>query len=153
LTDLVFLAACLTISRFLAGEGAGPFPHGVNTPVDPPARAQKVVLVNVILRHAYTGFFYGGRHCWVNGRERAVDLGTIERAVETGLEERFGQMEVVAWPGDPQCQLAMPLRCGEASHPGTLPVEAPSSSSAPPQPSLDAAVPDSLPPNPGGTRT
>jgi hypothetical protein len=84
--------------------------------------------VNVILRHAYTGFFYGGRHCWVNGRERAVDLGTIERAVETGVEERFGQMEIVAWPGDPDCQFVLPLRCDAGDRPSAPTGQTPSSS-------------------------
>jgi hypothetical protein len=76
--------------------------------------------MNVILRHAFTGFFFGGRHCWVNGRARAVDLGTIERAVETGLDERFGQMEVIVAPDDPQCQLVLPLRCKETNRSGVV---------------------------------
>ncbi len=98
----------------------------------------------VILRHAFTGFFYGGRHCWVNGRERAADLGTIEHAVETGLEERFGRMEVVAWPGDPDCQLVLPLPGSETSEPRTPLAEAPSSSSTPVQASRAAVVPSFL---------
>ena len=100
--------------------------------------------MNVILRHAYTGFFYGGRHCWVNGRDRAVDLGTIEHAMETGLEERFGRMEVVAWPGDPDCQLVLRLPPSETSQPSTPLVEAPSSSSTPVPASRSAVVPSIL---------
>lgn len=72
--------------------------------------------MSVILRHALSGFFYGGPHCWVNGPARARDLGTIERAIETGKEEEFGQMEVVAWPEHPECQLVLPLRSSGTSH-------------------------------------
>ena len=72
-------------------------------------------MMSVILRHALSGFFYGGAHCWVNGPARALDLGTIERAIETGKEEAFGQMEVVAWPEHPECQLVLPLEARRTS--------------------------------------
>ncbi len=72
--------------------------------------------MSVLLRHALTGFFYAGPHCWVNGPARAFDLGTIERAIETGKVEDFGQMEVVAWPESPECQLVLPLRSSASSH-------------------------------------
>ncbi len=65
--------------------------------------------MSVILRHAFTGFFYLGPHCWINGRAHASDLGTIENAIETGREEDFGSMEIVACAEDPECQLVLPL--------------------------------------------
>ncbi len=69
--------------------------------------------MQVILRHAFTGFFYAGPHCWVNGPERALDLQTIENAIETAREEGFGRMEVVAGFEDPVCELVLPLQRGE----------------------------------------
>jgi hypothetical protein len=68
------------------------------------------MVMNVILRHAASGFCYGGRGYWVNGPELALDLRTIEDAVEAAREEDFGGMEVVAGFGDPECELVLPLR-------------------------------------------
>jgi len=56
-----------------------------------------------------TGFFYAGPHCWVNGPERACDLGTMENAVDIGRAEDFGAMEIVVDFGDPICQWVVPF--------------------------------------------
>jgi hypothetical protein len=65
--------------------------------------------MSVLLRHGGSRFYFGGRSCWVDGPGRAVDLGTIERAVEAGREEDFGGMEIVAYFGDPDCEFVLPL--------------------------------------------
>ena len=65
--------------------------------------------MGVFLRHGGSRLYYGGRRCWVAGPGRAVDLGTMERAVEAGREEDFGGMEIVAYFGDPDCEFVLPL--------------------------------------------
>ncbi len=102
-----------SLHRHFVRLGAQP---GVNTPLAPYGGAQVIPAMRVILHHALTGFFYGGPHCWVNGPERAADLGSIEHAIEIGKEEAFGQMEVVAWPDQPECQLVIPLPSGGPSY-------------------------------------
>lgn len=69
---------------------------------------------SVILRHAPSGFCYGGQKCWVQAPARALDLVTIERAGEAAREEDFGGMEIVVSYDDPVCELVLPL-----SHTGT----------------------------------
>ena len=66
--------------------------------------------MSVILRHALTGFHYAGPTCWVSGSERAVDLATVERAVEVARKEALGSLEIVAWFDPPGCQLVFPVR-------------------------------------------
>jgi hypothetical protein len=68
-----------------------------------------VALVVVILRNRPSGFWYAGQTSWVNDRERALDLGTVEDAVETGRQVGFGAMEVVVTFDDPLCELVYPL--------------------------------------------
>jgi hypothetical protein len=67
--------------------------------------------MNVLLRNAASGFYYEGQNSWVNDRERALDLGTIEDAVEAGREKGFGSMEIVVSFDDPICELVLPVRC------------------------------------------
>lgn len=71
--------------------------------------------MNVVLRNAPSGFYYGGQKSWVNDRENALDLGTIEDAVEAGRAEGFGRMEIVVSYDDPVCELVLPVRPNWAS--------------------------------------
>ena len=66
--------------------------------------------MSVILRHAMTGFHYAGRTCWVNGARRALDLETVERAIEVARKEALGGVEIIAWFDPPGCQLVFPVR-------------------------------------------
>lgn len=64
----------------------------------------------MVLRHARSGFFYGGRGMWVDGPSLALDLRTIERAVDAARDEDFGGLEVVACYGDPDCEFVLSVR-------------------------------------------
>ena len=66
--------------------------------------------MQVILRHAHAGFYYAGPTCWVNGRERALDLQTVEHAVEAAREEHIGSLEIVAWFDRLSRELVFPVR-------------------------------------------
>ena len=68
------------------------------------------MLMNVLLRHFPSGFCYGGRGCWVNDPERALDLRTIEGATLAAKAEDFGGMEIVVGFGDPDCEFVLLLR-------------------------------------------
>ena len=71
--------------------------------------------MSVVLRHGGSGYYYGGRSCWVAGPGRAVDLGTIERAAAAGRVENFGGIEIVVSFDEPECELVLPLgRAGAA---------------------------------------
>lgn len=59
----------------------------------------------VTLRNCPSGFLYAGQNSWVNDPVRALDLGTVEDAVEVG----FGAMEVVVTFDDPVCSMVLPL--------------------------------------------
>ena len=64
----------------------------------------------VILRNCLSGFCYAGETSWVNDRDRALDLGTVEDAVEAGRRVGFGAMEVVVTYDDPLCEMVFPLK-------------------------------------------
>jgi len=80
--------------------------------------------MSVILRHAPSGFYYGGREFWVNGPALAFDLGTIEGASDAAKEEDFGGLEIVVSFGDPDCELVLPLRRTGRSRGNAAPVRA-----------------------------
>jgi hypothetical protein len=96
--------------------------------------------MSIILRHALSSFCYGDWGTWVNDPEHALDLGTIERAVEAARNEDFGGLEIVMSFGEPDCDLVLPLRWAGTSN-GNAP---PARSQAPVSP---------LPPNLAGVRT
>ena len=66
--------------------------------------------MRVLLRHAGIGLYYAGRKHWVGNPTAAMDLGTIERAVELSREESFEEMEVFVTYDDSACDLVLPLR-------------------------------------------
>lgn len=96
--------------------------YGVNTPFAYSGRARTFVAMSVILRHAESGSFYGGPHCWVNDPERALDLETVERAVEAGREEDLGRLEIVAWFDRLDRELVFPVRLNRTSRGKALPL-------------------------------
>jgi hypothetical protein len=66
--------------------------------------------MRVILRHPEIGLYYAGRKHWVGSPGSALDLGTIERAIELSREESFEEMDVVVTCDDPTRELVLPLR-------------------------------------------
>ena len=74
--------------------------------------------MSVILRHALTGFHYAGPTCWVSSPERALDLETVERAVEVARKEALASVEIIAWFDPPGCRLVFPVRFS-GTHQGT----------------------------------
>ena len=86
-------------------------------PLLPSARFSK--LMRVVLRHAGIGLYYAGRKHWVSNPDSAMDLGTIEQAIELGRSEIFGNMDIVITYDDPSCELVLPVRRkkGEAAEP------------------------------------
>ncbi len=52
--------------------------------------------MNVFLRHASSGFYYRGPRTWVAERGLAMDLGTIQRAVQVSRRAEFEGMEILA---------------------------------------------------------
>ncbi len=64
----------------------------------------------VVLRDCASGFYYAGPERWAGAWERALDLGSVERAAE--MAARFGprEMEVVAWPDEPERTWAIPVK-------------------------------------------
>jgi hypothetical protein len=65
--------------------------------------------VRVVLRHSGIGLYYAGRKHWVGRPEAAVDLETIEQAIELSRAESFDDMEVHVTYDDPVCELILPL--------------------------------------------
>jgi hypothetical protein len=101
--------------------------------------------MSVILRHAPSGFCYGGQKCWVNGSGHALDLGTIERAGEAAREEDFGGMEIVVSFDDPVCELVLPLSPTGTRGSKTVPIRLQVVVGLPP-PNLFGAIPRLPPP-------
>jgi hypothetical protein len=66
--------------------------------------------MRVLLRHAGIGLYYAGHKHWVGNPGAALDLKTIERAVELSREESFEHMEVFVSYDDPARELVLPLR-------------------------------------------
>ena len=69
--------------------------------------------MKVLLRHKSTGFYFAGWDWWVSNPERALDLETIEGAAQASRQTGFGAMEIVASPGDPECELVLPCARSE----------------------------------------
>jgi hypothetical protein len=88
--------------------------------------------MTVILRHAMSGYCYGGGRLWLSGPKDALDLETIERAVETARAEDFGGTEVVACFGDPDCELVLPVKRKEKSGGETAPARSKGDARPPP---------------------
>jgi hypothetical protein len=65
--------------------------------------------MTVVLKHADLGLYYAGPRHWVGQAASALDLQSIERAAETSREEPFGHLDIVVNPGDPDCELVLPL--------------------------------------------
>ena len=64
----------------------------------------------MLLRHAEMGLYYAGRKHWVGNPDSALDLGTIEQAMDLSRDESFEEMDIVVTYGDPCCDLVLPLR-------------------------------------------
>jgi len=88
--------------------------------------------MSVLLRHGGSRFYYGGQSCWVDGPRQALDLGTIERAVDAGREQGFGGMEIVACFGEPDCELVLPLGFNRAGR-GTATADPSEAVASPPR--------------------
>jgi hypothetical protein len=65
--------------------------------------------MNIVLRHAASRYYYAGPGYWVQGPEDAVNLDTIEGAGDAAKRESFGGLEIVAYFGDPDCELVLPV--------------------------------------------
>ncbi len=76
--------------------------------------------MRVVLRRRESGFYFAGWEWFVRDPEHALDLGTIENAAQTARQACFGAMEIVACPGDPDCELVLPLACSETAPPQSL---------------------------------
>ncbi len=76
--------------------------------------------MRVLLRRRESGFYFAGWEWWVRDPNAALDLESIEHAAQTARQARFGAMEIVAWPGDPDCELVLPLACTETGPPESL---------------------------------
>ena len=63
----------------------------------------------MVLRHAEIGLYYAGRKHWVSDQGAALDLQSIERALELSREESFGAMEIMVCYDDPTCELVLPI--------------------------------------------
>jgi len=71
--------------------------------------------MSVILRQARTGSFYYGRNSWSSDPTSALDLKTVEQAVETGREEDAGEVQIIAQFEHPDIVLVFPLRLSRIS--------------------------------------
>ena len=80
--------------------------------------------MSVILRQAETGLYYTGRGCWVNNPRSALDLETVEHAVETGRAEHVGEVQIVAQFEHPAVELVFPVQLNGTSNGGARQVEA-----------------------------
>ncbi len=67
--------------------------------------------MSVVLRHAASGYYYAGPSHWVADPKLALDLGTIEDAIEESRRVEF-RLEVVAGFGEPDCEWVLPVRGG-----------------------------------------
>jgi hypothetical protein len=65
--------------------------------------------MRVVLRHAEIGLYYAGRKHWVSDQGAALDLRSIERAIELSREESFVAMEIMVCYDDPTCELVLPI--------------------------------------------
>jgi hypothetical protein len=81
--------------------------------------------MRVILRHSLAGFYYAGPTCWVNGSNRALDLNTVEQAVEIARKEKLGRMEIVACFDVPSRELVFPIHFNGSTHHRVQPHGAP----------------------------
>ena len=103
--------------------------------------------MSVFLRHPASGFYYGGPQVWVADAKRALDLKTIEDAIEETHRVGFVRMEVVAWFGDPNCEWVLSVLGGGTAYKKPLRSRR-SGESASVARSLGAAAAPSLPPPP-----
>ena len=123
--DAVVCGACgMRPTQDLPRPPPPPEGSGVNTPVALSGGAPKVSVMTVILRHAKRGSFYAGPRCWVNDARKALDLKTVEHAVEISRKEELGEVQIVARFDDPYPELVFPLRLNGASKAGIRPAAA-----------------------------
>ena len=66
--------------------------------------------MKVFLRMGSPERYYAGHEHWVPDREHALDLETIERAIEVGRDGDLDAMLVVVSSGHPGSDWFMPLR-------------------------------------------
>ena len=66
--------------------------------------------MRVVLKHAEIGLYYAGRKQWVGNSDFALDLQTIERAIEVSHDESFEEMDIVVTYDDPARELVLPFR-------------------------------------------
>ena len=65
--------------------------------------------MRVVLRHAEIGLYYAGHAHWVGNQSDALDLQSIEQAMELSREESFEAMEIMVCYDDPTCELVLPI--------------------------------------------
>ena len=70
--------------------------------------------MSVILRHPGIGLYYASRKHWVGSPRSAVDLGTVERAVQLSRAESFDEMDIVVTCEDRAGEVVIPVRRGRA---------------------------------------
>ena len=87
--------------------------------------------MSVILRHAPSGYYYGGPRWWVAERERALDLGTIEIAIEASREVGYQGMEAIVGFGEPECDWVLSVSRAKAGSTKTADVGTMPAGSAP----------------------
>ena len=66
--------------------------------------------MNVFLCRSGAGLYYAGGKDWVRERQQAVDLETIERAVELAREGDLDSMVIVVSTGHPSSDWFLPIR-------------------------------------------
>jgi len=66
--------------------------------------------MQVRLRDAHVRLYYAGRKHWVSNPEAALELQTIEHAVELSRSEDFQHMEIIAsFEGESACEFVLPV--------------------------------------------
>ena len=82
----------------------------MNTPFPFRGSLGIILTMSVTLRDVRRGLYFAGPGCWVKDPAKALDLGTVERAVEMARAEDVGDLEIVAGFGTPECELVFPVR-------------------------------------------
>jgi urease accessory protein UreH len=98
---------------------------GVFTPVALSCFAWICSEMSVIRRHSLAGFHYAGLTCWVNSSKQALDLKTVEQAIDIARKEKLGGMEIVAKFDTPGHQLVFPIHFNGAGRKPAWPLQAP----------------------------
>ncbi len=64
----------------------------------------------VLLRHGASRLYFGGAGFWVGEWRLALDLETMERAVEVGRKVGGDELEVLSFPGEVDGEFVVRLK-------------------------------------------